>query len=144
VAARFDPADLVGGIDRHRARVDVAIGNDDKTAVEGFDQRGASLDGLYRAFDVTDLDLIASLERAPDQNQNSSQQVLQHILKGKSDGDRTDAETGENIDRVHRRQDDGHHHQKTKEQDKPVCEASQHIAEVVAIRAHQGAVYESR
>ena len=50
---------------------------------------------LNGAFIVADDNLVINLKRLVDQEQNAGQKIFEDILKGKTDGDRTESQQGD-------------------------------------------------
>jgi hypothetical protein len=72
------------------------------------------------------------MEGAADQDENAGQPILQNILEGKAERDGADAKAGEDVDRLHRGQDDCNDDQEAEKQNGPVSEACKDVAEIVS------------
>jgi hypothetical protein len=59
-------------------------------------------------------DLVADDEGATPENQDASEEILEHILEREADGDRRDAETGDGVSRLERREDNDRRDEETK------------------------------
>ncbi len=97
----------VCGFDQYRIRINIHVRDDDALPIVGPDEGRARLDALHGAFVSIDLDLVVDVKRLAQQDEQSRQPVLQYVLERKTDRDRTDAQPGDQITWLQRRNHDG-------------------------------------
>lgn len=97
----FEASEFVVRLDSHDALVHVAVRDEDQLAVEGPDLGLADRDGLDGARLFLHLDLVAGTERLSKQQQDTREGVLEDVLKGKADGHREEAQSGEEVHWFH-------------------------------------------
>ncbi len=78
-----------------RVLVDVGVGNQGALAIERREYRLADRDPFDRPLVVPDADLVPPDERLPKEQQDPSEEILEDVLKRKSDRHREKTETGE-------------------------------------------------
>ncbi len=84
---------------------------------------------------AVDLDLVVNLERLPQQNEEPGEPVLEDVLEGKTNRDRADAETGDEVARFQGRNHDRGGEEKTEQEDHRLDETAEDAAEIAPIAA---------
>ena len=114
---------VVVGVDEDHVLVDVSVGDDHGFTVEGRDPGLADVDLGHGPGLVDDVDLVTGAERLPEQQQHAGQGVLEDVLEREPDRDREEPETGEQVDRLDRRERDRDGEQHADDHDDPRASA---------------------
>src|SRR5690606_11730971 len=95
-----------------------------------------NLDIFNRTFHAIHDNVIANLERFTEQNQHAREQVLENILEGKTDRDRTNPEGTHQLTRGKARNSNHQPNQNTKENNKGTTDTVEYQYQILAgIRA---------
>src|ERR1700732_3012219 len=88
----FPATNVERRIDRDRVCEQIGVWDHNPPAIVGLDDRCTSLNLFHRAFIRIQLDLIPYTKRFRPEKQEASQEILQYILKSKSNGHAADAQ----------------------------------------------------